>query len=719
MTQCPHCSEKFKINNTELPPAGKLIQCPHCLRRFVALKPSQFYRDNFPKEIAEYIIYRKENNQTSNIGFDLERIQNLADFHKKTAKNPEQPLSQATPEALFKFMGEMEKRHNALQIEGLITTLLDFFDIQIKLKHTTDNPLVHYPPLSELLTPSAFPEEILTYLHYREKNDAVSEVKFSAKWLKALNKFLDHHQETLTNAQTGHIEHFFELASHKLHEEDLEHLKEITYDFFESLQQHGKITQNPVEKASMNRWDKQSPYPNDHEPDEYDDDFVEPYHDPPSGQGKRILLRLLIVVILLGLATGVAYIFTKKKHNIPLTAEDLLKRATEENKNNEAWSPVPSQPKPTHTSKEITSLEPDPQANTTQSLLKNLPKETEKKSPSTLSNQNNHSNLPSDDLSSDLQTLRLQQRIAALEGQLVAGREQQKSLANRINRITEKRKKEQTPPLTTTKQPEKSSTPQQETPQNSRISPPKTPQLNDKNILPTHPPKNTTAPRTTTNLTTNRITQPSAKKTPQTIQPNPQTVQPPKDPRCIQGNCFNGIGTFLEENGERYVGGWKNGLRHGKGTIHYPNGNKYVGQWKNGQKYGRGSRHLSFQDIIEKQRQEALKKDTQNAALSERELKLKEQERILSQKRRLAEKGCVLGECRTGKGIYFYNTGDEYKGVFFEGKRHGFGEYRFANGDTYTGEWQYDQKHGRGTLKLRTGKEIRGIWNRDQLITRF
>ena len=33
--------------------------------------------------------------------------------------------------------------------------------------------------------------------------------------------------------------------------------------------------------------------------------------------------------------------------------------------------------------------------------------------------------------------------------------------------------------------------------------------------------------------------------------------------------------------GDKYVGSWKNGKRHGKGEYIHPNGRKLVGEWKN------------------------------------------------------------------------------------------------------------------------------------------
>lgn len=81
--------------------------------------------------------------------------------------------------------------------------------------------------------------------------------------------------------------------------------------------------------------------------------------------------------------------------------------------------------------------------------------------------------------------------------------------------------------------------------------------------------------------------------------------------QCTTGNCYEGNGSYLFENGDLfngswrkglpngygvyeftsgdvYKGAWKNGLMEGRGTYTYKNGDKYVGYWKEGKMNGRG-----------------------------------------------------------------------------------------------------------------------------------
>ena len=47
---------------------------------------------------------------------------------------------------------------------------------------------------------------------------------------------------------------------------------------------------------------------------------------------------------------------------------------------------------------------------------------------------------------------------------------------------------------------------------------------------------------------------------------------------CISGDCENGQGTYIFDDGIKYEGDFKNGNLTGKGTIYWPNGNTYTGE---------------------------------------------------------------------------------------------------------------------------------------------
>ena len=34
---------------------------------------------------------------------------------------------------------------------------------------------------------------------------------------------------------------------------------------------------------------------------------------------------------------------------------------------------------------------------------------------------------------------------------------------------------------------------------------------------------------------------------------------------CVSGDCENGYGTYIWDNGDKYIGGWSNSLKSGQG----------------------------------------------------------------------------------------------------------------------------------------------------------
>lgn len=59
--------------------------------------------------------------------------------------------------------------------------------------------------------------------------------------------------------------------------------------------------------------------------------------------------------------------------------------------------------------------------------------------------------------------------------------------------------------------------------------------------------------------------------------------------QCVEGNCYEGNGTFRFENGDVYKGLWKKGLCDGYGVYDFVNGDVYKGNFKEGKMDGRGT----------------------------------------------------------------------------------------------------------------------------------
>jgi hypothetical protein len=136
---------------------------------------------------------------------------------------------------------------------------------------------------------------------------------------------------------------------------------------------------------------------------------------------------------------------------------------------------------------------------------------------------------------------------------------------------------------------------------------------------------------------------------------------------CIEGNCMDGQGTYLEASGSRYVGQFRNGTYSGKGVIEYCDGNWYKGDFLSGYRHGQGELKWNGDHYV----------------------------------------GGFAYDRYSGQGTLLYSNGNKYEGGFLEGYRHGFGKIEW-NGTTYTGDFEYDKWSGKGTLEQANGDKYEG-----------
>lgn len=98
--------------------------------------------------------------------------------------------------------------------------------------------------------------------------------------------------------------------------------------------------------------------------------------------------------------------------------------------------------------------------------------------------------------------------------------------------------------------------------------------------------------------------------------------------RCLTGDCNNGFGSILAENGDVFEGFFKNSQAN-EGILKLSSGHTYIGAFENGKKF-------------------------------------------------------------KGLGVLILPNGDRYMGYWENGLRHGQGVYQYANGSEDAGIWSYD-----------------------------
>lgn len=133
-------------------------------------------------------------------------------------------------------------------------------------------------------------------------------------------------------------------------------------------------------------------------------------------------------------------------------------------------------------------------------------------------------------------------------------------------------------------------------------------------------------------------------------------------------------------NGNRYVGEWKDNLKHGKGTqVWKKSGATYEGDWKFGKRDGYGT--LSHPDPE-------------------------------TGKYRRVYSGWWKGDKKSGYGIQFYGPKDYYEGEWCRNQRSGWGRKYYRDGNIYEGQWRNDKPEGEGMLRLKNGNRYEGSWER-------
>ena len=159
----------------------------------------------------------------------------------------------------------------------------------------------------------------------------------------------------------------------------------------------------------------------------------------------------------------------------------------------------------------------------------------------------------------------------------------------------------------------------------------------------------------------------------------------------------HGDGEMTYQNGDVYVGAWKEGKRHGQGKYTYATGVAYVGAWEKDEKHGQGKMtYASGNEYVG-----SWKKGQWHG----------------QGKYTYADGRVYVGawekDERHGQGKYTFADGDVYDGAWWKDKKHGQGEKTYASGNVYDGAWEEGEKHGIGVMRFADGNVYVGEWKGD------
>jgi hypothetical protein len=185
---------------------------------------------------------------------------------------------------------------------------------------------------------------------------------------------------------------------------------------------------------------------------------------------------------------------------------------------------------------------------------------------------------------------------------------------------------------------------------------------------------------------------------------------------CVSGDCGNGYGKWVWDNGDQYTGYWKENKENGQGTYIFKTGSKYVGEFSNGFRNGTGT--YTWADG-EKYSGE-WKEDKQNGEGTHYYTNGTTQTGIwkdgIYQGKSNEVTGCISGDCDNGFGTYVWTGGEKYAGNWKNLKRNGQGTNYFATGEKYIGEWKDDLRSGYGTNYYNDNTTKEGMWEDDKYV---
>ena len=154
------------------------------------------------------------------------------------------------------------------------------------------------------------------------------------------------------------------------------------------------------------------------------------------------------------------------------------------------------------------------------------------------------------------------------------------------------------------------------------------------------------------------------------------------------GNSREGVGTFVWESKEVYVGEWKAGLQSGNAVDFLSTGSINMGYFEGGTFKNKGS-------IVPGSGNNVVNNNVVNNNVTNN----------------VTTSACISGNCVDGYGTYVWKSGEKYEGYWARDKRNGQGTNNYATGSVYVGNWKDDLQHGYGTMKYQNGDKYIGYWD--------
>jgi hypothetical protein len=150
---------------------------------------------------------------------------------------------------------------------------------------------------------------------------------------------------------------------------------------------------------------------------------------------------------------------------------------------------------------------------------------------------------------------------------------------------------------------------------------------------------------------------------------------------CLKGDCKDGVGTYVYNDGSRYIGEFKDGKCEGFGVCYFASGKTWVGEFHAHSVSGQGAWYYKDGKV------EPGYFDANSDFIKAAD----------------AKKGCLSGDCSNGYGTKYWDEGTKYVGDFKAGLCEGTGTCYFNDGSMYVGGWANHKFNGLGTRYYKDG----------------
>ena len=205
-------------------------------------------------------------------------------------------------------------------------------------------------------------------------------------------------------------------------------------------------------------------------------------------------------------------------------------------------------------------------------------------------------------------------------------------------------------------------------------------------------------------------------------------------------NCF---GSIEAKNGNKYVGGLRNGIPHGSGVLNFANGNRHVGWFKDGQRDGRATVNFANGNKFIGEYKEDRRNGQgtlfgpdgriiyQGMWADDKFLNsVTTQEANVPSNTLVSAGSNVQSNLPACQGTDFskwdncFGSGNgpigiKWAGEYKNGERNGQGMETYANGDRYVGEYKNGLHNGQGTYTYDNGKVSQGIFSNGRFVSSY